>query len=171
MGAVADPGVVVVVVLPVLPLNDDFRLARLAIDVPILRDDDLVAVRREGEAGVDGVFGLAGPGLAVTRLRPGLRAVAHLVGPGRRVDGVVELEPVRAHPGDEGPELAPAGRHDTEALDDPLDDGVLAQLERRVIGLRAFLNGGELDDRGDWNTIEFEANKFRVLSFFLEVWG
>jgi hypothetical protein len=157
VGAVAGLGVVVVVVPPVLRLDDDVRLARLAIDVPIVRDEDPVAARREGEVGVDGAVGLAGPGLAV----------AHLVGPGGRVVGVVELEPVRAHPGGEGLELTPAGRHDTEALDDPLDDSVLAQLDRRVIGLRAFLDGGKLDDRGDWNTMEFEANEFRVLFFFL----
>jgi hypothetical protein len=157
VGAVAGPGVVGVVGLPVLRLDNDVRLARLAIDLPIVRDEDPVAARREGEVGVDGAVGLAGPGLAV----------AHLVGPGGRVVGVVDLEPVRAHPRGEGLELTPAGRYDTEALDDSLDDGVLTQLERRVIGLRAFLDGGELDDRGDWNTIEFEANEFRVLSFFL----
>ena len=141
-----------VVVPPVLLLDDDVRLARLAIDVPIVRDEDPVAAHREREAAVGGTVQLAGPGLAVTRRGPGLRAVAHLVGPGGHIVGVVELEPVRAHPGHEGLELAPAGRHDTEALDDTLNDGGLTQLERRVGSLCAFLDGGELDDRGDWNT-------------------
>jgi hypothetical protein len=157
---------VVVVILRVLRLDDDVRLARLAIDVPVVRDEDLVAAYREGEAAVGGAVKPAGPGLAVTRPGRGLRAVARPVGPGGRAVGVVELEPVRTHPGHEGPELAPTGRHDTEALDDALDDGSLAQVERRVGGLRAFLDGGELDDRGDWNTIEFETHEFRALSFF-----
>jgi hypothetical protein len=42
-------------------------------------------------------------------------------------------------------------------------------LERWVIGLRAFLDDGELDDYGDWNTIEFEANEFGVLSLSLSL--
>jgi hypothetical protein len=42
-------------------------------------------------------------------------------------------------------------------------------LERWVIGLRAFLDDGELDDCSDWNTIEFEANEFGVLSLSLSL--
>jgi len=94
VGAVAGPGVLVVVVLPVPLLDNDVRLARLAIDVPILRDEDPIAVCREGEAGVDGAVGIAGLGLAVTRFRPGLRTVAHLVDPGGRIVRIVKLEPI-----------------------------------------------------------------------------
>lgn len=56
--------------------------------------------------------------------------------------------------------MSPAGSHNTKAPNGCFEDSDLAHVIRRVVGLRAFLNESELDDRYDNNTIEGETVSF-----------
>lgn len=78
--------------ISLLPIHDYVRLARLAVDIPVLRDEDLVAAHWEREAAVRGGMRCAGPrrlarARAHAQLGPALRAG---VCPGR---GFVVLDP------------------------------------------------------------------------------
>lgn len=99
-----------------------------------------------------------GLALAVPRFRP--RPRVHLVAPTGRVFHAVEFEPVRSHPGQKGLNLPPAGSHDAEALDYGFENGDLAHVIRRVVGLRAFLNESELDDRCYHDSIQGKVMSF-----------
>jgi len=76
--------------ISILLIHDYVRLARLAVDIPVLRDEDLVPAHWEREAAVRGGMRCAGPRRLVrahAHLGPGLRAG---VCPGR---GFVVLDP------------------------------------------------------------------------------
>lgn len=58
--------------------------------------------------------------------------------------------------------MSPTGRHDTEALDYHFENGDFTHLKRWVVGFRALLKKGELDDRCDRHTIEGKRMSFEL---------
>ena len=95
----------------------------MTVHFPVLRNEDLVAAKG-----------------------------THLIAMRSRVPHALDLESVGAHPRKEGAELAPAGGHNAQALNDHFKDGDLAQGIGRVIGVRFEV--GELGDRGDHHSKE-----------------
>lgn len=70
---------------------DHARGARLALNIPLLRHEDLISVDHRSK----------GPGIfasAVLRTRLDLRLHGHIVRPRRSILGIIEPEPVGLHP-------------------------------------------------------------------------
>lgn len=146
-------GLVIIAILSLVRL-DNIRPARLTIDVPFLRYENLFTAHRKGEAAITGATTKSpAPVLAVPLPRPSLGATAHLVSPCGGVVDIAKLESVGSHPRHEGFELAPACCDDAQTLDDAFNDGSLTEVVCWVRGLYALTGEGKLNNCSDGHTI------------------
>lgn len=144
-------------------------MARLALHFPTYCNEYLIL---PGER-----HGLVLVGFQARGCGPCLRQRHRLGISGGPILYILDLQPVRSHPGQKWLELRPASGYDTQALDYRIKNCEFAHIVRPISGTHSILREHELDDDCGYYTRCYEMNKLEynmpkyiceVLTVFVE---